>query len=85
MKPSKLRLSDVLVVCYLEHRRRVIALCMFYNICGNTYHALDAALTGDRILASLTCQCVSVYPRYLDVPFSRTEQISWSFIPACSR
>ena len=38
------RLSDGLVVCDLEHRRRVAALCMFYKIRCNPNHALEAVL-----------------------------------------
>ena len=42
--PKALKLSDGLIVCDLEHRRRVAALCMFYKIHCNPNYALEAAL-----------------------------------------
>ena len=49
-----MRFSDGLVVCDLEHRCRVAALCMFNKIRCNPDHALEAALPGVRVPERLT-------------------------------
>ena len=69
MVSKAVRLSDGLVVCDLEHRRRVAALCMFYKIHRNPLYnyALEAALPRVRVFARLTRLAVSVHLRYLDV------------------
>ena len=41
---KSVKLSDGLVVCDLENRRSVSALCMFYKIYCNSDHALEAAV-----------------------------------------
>ena len=43
------RLSDGLVVCYLQHRHRVAVLCMFNKICRNPNHALRSIASGSRL------------------------------------
>ena len=48
------RLSDGLVVCYLEHRRRVAALSMFYKISCYSNHSLEAALPSVSVPMKLT-------------------------------
>ena len=62
------RLSHGLIVCELEHRRCVAALCMFNKIYCNPNHILEVALPRVPVLAKLTRLAVSVHSRYLDVP-----------------
>ena len=77
--------SDGLVVCDLEYRRRVAALCMFYKIFCNPNHALEAALPRVCVPARLTLLAVSVHSRYLDVSRSHTVQFGRSFVHACAQ
>ena len=76
-------LSDGLVECDLEHRRNVVALCMFLqNICVSN-QVLKAALPRVHVPARLTCQDVSVHSKCLVVPRCRTVQFGESFVVAC--
>ena len=84
VESKAVRLSDGLVVCDLEHRRCVVALCMFYKIRCNANLALKAALPPVRVLARLTRLAVSIHYRYLDFPRCRTVQFGWSFASACT-
>ena len=77
--------ADGLLVCNLEHRRRVVALCMFYKIHCNPNQDLEAALPRVRFPARLTRFDVSVHPRYLDVPRSRTKQFNMKFVLTCAQ
>ena len=70
------RLSDGLMVCDLEHRRCFAALRMFYKICDNPAHALEAALPMVSVPVRLTRPVVFIHLRYLGVPRSRTVQSS---------
>ena len=53
------------MVCFLKHRRRVIALCMFYKIRCSLNHALEASLAEVLVLVRLTRFFVSTHFRYL--------------------
>ena len=77
------KLSDDLVVCDLKHRRRVVALCMFYKICCNPNHALEAALHQVYVPAKLTRLVGSVHSRHLAVPRCRSVHFGRTFVPAC--
>ena len=74
------RLSNGLVVCDLEHTRRVAALSMFYTIYCDPNHALEAVLLQVHVLARLTRLAVSVHSRYLDIPRCRPFQLCVSKI-----
>ena len=80
------KLSDGLAVCNLKHRRRVGALCMFYKICCNPNHALEAALPQVHVPSMMTRLAVSVHSRYLAVPRCRTMQFGRLrlFLRVCS-
>ena len=75
------RLSDGLVACDLEHSRRIATVCMFYKIHCNPNHALEAALPGVRVPASLTHLVIYVHSRYLDDLRSCTVQFSRQCVP----
>ena len=77
-------IRDVLVVCDLEPKRPVAALCMFNKIRCIPNHALEAALPEDCVPARLTRPVVSVHPRNLDVPRYRTELFNRLFILTCA-
>ena len=85
MLSKAVRHSDSLVVCFLEHRRRLAAHCMFYKIRCNLNHAQEAALPEVRVPSRLTRLVVSVHSRYLNVPRSRTVQFSCWFVSACAQ
>ena len=53
------RLIDGFVVCDLEHRRRVAALCTFNKIYCNPNHASEAALRRVHVPTRLTCLAIS--------------------------
>ena len=71
------------MVCGLELRRCVSALCMFHKIRCNHNHSLEAASPEVHVLARLTRLVVSAGFRYLDVPRSNTVQFNRSFVSVC--
>ena len=73
-----MRLSDCLVVCDLEHRRRVTAFCIFHKIRFNHNDALEAPLPRVRVHSSRIRLAVSVHSI-----FFLTAQFGGSFIFAC--
>ena len=77
------RLSDCMVVCDLEHRRLVAALCISSKIYCYFHHTLEAALSRVHVPARLTRLAVSVHFRCLAVPRCSTVQFGRSFVPAC--
>ena len=73
-----------MVVCDLEHRCRVTALCMYYKIRPNYDPALKAVLSEFRLTSSSTSLVVvSVSSRYPGVPKFRQVQFSLSFVIVC--
>ena len=79
------RVSDGLVVCDEEHRRRIAVLCLYYKIRCNPNHAFEAALPRVRLPARLTRLAVSVHSRYLDVLRCRSVKFGKSYVPACEQ
>ena len=71
-------------MCDLEHRHRVAALCIFYEIHCIEIHALESALPLVHVLAvRLIYLAVSVHSWCLDVSRCRAVQFGRSFVPAC--
>ena len=78
---KKVRLTDGLVVCGLEKKRRDATLCKFNMIHCNPIQALAETWLEFHVHARLTVWL----DVYLDVPRSRTVLFIRSFYPACKQ
>ena len=70
--------------CDLSHRRKVASLCVYYKVRDRETHPLGEFLPELRVFERPTRQAAAAHRWTVELPRSRTQQCSRSFVNSCS-
>ena len=79
------RLSGGSVSCDLWHRRKLASLCVFFKIDSLVDHPVCGLYPSQYVLRRPTRGALAAHSRSFEMPRSRTEQFSRSFVLSCVR